>query len=246
MACGDLRRAARRAARSSDSTTDDSDTPASSASRCAYSLLSDGVGEPLEDRQRRGDRRATVPRPSTGRGGRPCGGACTRRAGRAAASVAARRRRRAAATKSAGSSPSRQDQHDRLDREPLLERERALGRACPGLVRVEREHHRCANRDASRKCPSPSAVPHVATVFSTPACDHPDHVGVALDDEDLARAGDRRLARAVQVVQDLVLAVDRASPAGSGTSRLRSRAVARQDPGADPDRPARAGRGSGT
>ena len=28
---------------------------------------------------------------------------------------------------------------------------------------------RCANRDASRKCPSPSAVPHVATAFVTPA-----------------------------------------------------------------------------
>ena len=32
---------------------------------------------------------------------------------------------------------------------------------------------RWANRDSSRKCPSPSAVPQVATVFSSPACDIP-------------------------------------------------------------------------
>ncbi len=29
---------------------------------------------------------------------------------------------------------------------------------------------RCANRDIRRKWASPSAVPHVATVFSMPAC----------------------------------------------------------------------------
>ena len=31
----------------------------------------------------------------------------------------------------------------------------------------------CANRESSRKCPSPRAVPHVATAFSMPACASP-------------------------------------------------------------------------
>ena len=45
---------------------------------------------------------------------------------------------------------------------------------------------RCANRLSRRKCASPSAVPHVATAFSMPGLRQPDHVGVALDHEDLA------------------------------------------------------------
>ena len=32
---------------------------------------------------------------------------------------------------------------------------------------------RCANRLSRRKCASPSAVPHVATAFSMPACTSP-------------------------------------------------------------------------
>ena len=32
---------------------------------------------------------------------------------------------------------------------------------------------RCANRLSRRKCASPSAVPHVATAFSMPACTRP-------------------------------------------------------------------------
>ena len=32
---------------------------------------------------------------------------------------------------------------------------------------------RCANRLSNRKCPSPNAVPHVATAFSIPACTRP-------------------------------------------------------------------------
>ena len=52
---------------------------------------------------------------------------------------------------------------------PLLELERALGRARPRLVGVEGQIARSAKRESCPKCFSPSAVPQVATTFWSPA-----------------------------------------------------------------------------
>ena len=88
-----------------------------------------------------------------------------------------------ASTKSAGSRPSgRIRTTGWTGNRSTNSKARSAARA-PASSESNASTIRCANRDASRKWPSPSAVPHVATVFVTPALHHRDHVGVALDEE---------------------------------------------------------------
>ncbi len=79
-----------------------------------------------------------------------------------------------------------QDQDDRLHREAFDELEGAFGRARPRVVRVEREHHPLRE---------PRREPEVSFAERGPARrhrvrhagpDHRDHVGIPLDEEELA------------------------------------------------------------
>ncbi len=118
--------------------TDDSDTPARSASMCPYWLRRTGSDSP----SRIGSASATAADcPSTvDRSWR----ATVRRtmystSGREPAAASRTPSAPCFATKSAGIEPLRHDHHDRLHGIRLLERVRALGRSRAGLVGVERE-----------------------------------------------------------------------------------------------------------
>ena len=176
----------------------------------------------------------TVPPRWTDRGARRFAAPCTRRA--AASCFAASRTASAPcfATKSAGSSPCGMIITTACTGIRLLERVRALGRSRAGLIRVEREDRALREPAEQAEVPLPQRRAACGHRVLDAGLHQPDHVGVALDHEDLAAARDRG-ARAGQVEQHLVLLVDRRL-GGVQVLRLLARArVGRQDPGAEPD-----------
>src|SRR6185503_20291196 len=90
----------------------------------------------------------------------------------------------------------------------LLEPERPLRGPRARLVGVEREDRPLGEpRQLLEVLLAERRAAGRHDIRDTRLCE-PDHVGVALDDEDVAALGDG-LARAVHVVEDLVLAIDR-------------------------------------
>ena len=100
------------------------------------------------------------------------------------------------------------DHHDdRLDRERLLERGGALGRARARLVRIEREHSALGEPGEQGEMFLAEGRPARGDDVVDAGLREPDHVGVALDHEGFPRTRDRR-PRAMEVVEDLLLAID--------------------------------------
>ena len=81
------------------------------------------------------------------------------------------------------------DHHHRLDRgELFLEGERSLGGACARLVGVEGEDGALGEPAELAEVPLPQRRAAGGDRVLDPGLHQPDHVGVALDHEDLARS----------------------------------------------------------
>ena len=194
--------------------------------------LSHGVAELLEQGDRRGDRRALpLDRREVVAAHRPSHHVLDERNG--AGRELAERLATVMIDEVRGVQALGQDQDDRLHREAFDELEGAFGRARPRVVRVEREHHPLREPGRESEVSFAERGPTRRHRVRDAGVDHRDHVGVALDEEELPRSGGRGL-RALQVVQDLGLSVH--GSLGRVQILRTVLATAGQDPSADPDR----------
>ena len=132
----------------------------------------------------------------------------------------------------------RDDHHHRLHRgELLLERERTLGGSCARLVGVERQDRALGEPAELAEVPLPQRRAARGDRVLDAGLHQPDHVGVALDHEHLAARG-HRLTRAMQVVEHLVLLVDRRLGGVEVLGLLARTRIGGQDASAEPDPPA--------
>ena len=129
----------------------------------------------------------------------------------------------------------RHDHHHRLHRrESLLELGRTLGRAGARLVGVERHDRPLGEPSELPEVPFPQRRTAGRDRVLDARLREPDHIGIPLDHEHLAPLRDRR-ASPMQVVEDLVLLVDRRLGGVQVLGLLASAWIVRQDAGAEPD-----------